>query len=216
MCVIKKAELVDVDNILNLQQKIWEDLDNKKNLQTSSKEFIEYCISIGGVVYLIYEGDVLIGYRFIYFPKKREFNLGRGIIPDDQLETVAHLDTTCLLKEFRGKGIGKDLAGLSIDFIAENKMQHVLATVAPNNIASMKVMFYAGLKIVDYTSDFNEKERYIFHNCLTAEGESWKKFSHEMAVDVSSKLEIVSLLKEKWVGIGLTSTKDSTFMILQR
>ena len=216
MFVTKKAELTDIDDILNLQQKIWEDLDNKRTLQTSSREFIEYCILNGGVVYLIYVDDFLIGYRFVYFAKDREFNLGRGIIPDDQLDAVAHLDTTCLLKEFRGKGIGKELARLSIEFINKNKMLHVLATVAPNNIASMKVMFYAGLKIVNYTNDFNGKERFIFHGCLSNEVESYSDISSEIIIDVSSKLEIESLLKEKWIGIGLTSKKDSVFMILQR
>lgn len=214
MYLIKIAGLSDVDLILNLQEKIWSGLEDKKTLQTSSREFIEYCINGGGIVYLIIESNNIIGYRFVYFPINRDFNLGRGILLSEQLDKVAHLDTTCLLKEWRGKGIGKHLANLAMDYIKENKMEHVFATVAPNNIASMNVMFHTGLHIIDYTREFQHKERFIFYRSCLRNDPTRETALKEKLINISLVNEINLYLKEKWFGVDLVDEGGEILMVL--
>ncbi|MBC9008946.1 GNAT family N-acetyltransferase [Acetobacter sicerae] len=152
---------------------------------------------------MVHSAGRLVGYRFVYFPRDRAFNLARGRLANNELAYVAHLDTTCFVPEWRGKGLGKFLAHTALSEVQKLGLHHVFATVAPNNIASMRAMFASGLEIIDFDPDFKGKERYIFYRRLGGDALEPGDVKGAMNLHPSNTRDMHACLKSGFKAIGL-------------
>lgn len=81
-------------------------------------------------------------------PGLGEKNLGRDLDwPADVLEKCAHIDSVCVRPAFRGHGLQKRLGILAEQRLKEMGIERLLATVHPENAASLRSMLTLGFRI---------------------------------------------------------------------
>src|SRR5436309_2157385 len=65
----------DLGLLLGLQERVHSALADPSVFQTSTPEFIAYCLADGGRCYGVVHGGETVAYRMVYFPRDRAFNL---------------------------------------------------------------------------------------------------------------------------------------------
>lgn len=156
-----------LEEILDLQEKVFKTLDNLETFVPDTKEFMEKSIfpPDQGRVIGVFTNEGLIAYRTINFPGKDEKNLGREInLIGNDLDKVAHLESTVVHPLYRGNRLQAKMLPHSIKLIRELGYEFVLTTISPYNYPSLKNVMDQGLTIKNLkirNNEYKGKLRYL-------------------------------------------------------
>ncbi|GEO81288.1 hypothetical protein [Pararhodospirillum oryzae] len=110
--------------------------------------FADHLGEAGRILGLFDAGGALVAYGVLGLPAAGSpYNFGRdlGLAPQ-WLGTVAHLDGATVAEPWRGAGIHRILSQHRLALARAAKRRHVLATVAPLNVPSLRTVLAAGLR----------------------------------------------------------------------
>lgn len=124
-----------IDDMLALQGMA---IANGDPFTPSSRELYERAFMFQNFVLGVLEDERLIGYCNCSIPtRKASMNLGRGIVPDCELDMVGHINTILIDAKYRRNGFGGQLLSSIIDrFKACTEIQYVFTTIQTINIPS--------------------------------------------------------------------------------
>lgn len=161
MIEIKEIKMDQLKEILDLQEKVHDQLSDKEVLQTLTKEeFIE--IINQGFVVGAFDGSHLVASRSMYIPKiDEEEHLADDAGIDDK-SSVIYSEISFINSKYRGQNLQTQMGQALIEKVkTDSRFKHCLTTVMPTNIPSLKDKFKLGFKIMATNYKYNGKRRHI-------------------------------------------------------
>ncbi|MDD2446200.1 MAG: hypothetical protein PHY91_00745 [Tissierellia bacterium] len=193
-CSIQLLDINRLNEVIELEHKVYEGLENKDILYVDSYDDIYYEIKNGGKIFgVLNSKDELIAYRYIAIPGKNKNNMGYDIgLAYNQLDKVIHLETTVVDPAYRGNGLQDITLKIATDLVKRQGYRHLLCTVSPYNFYSLYNIMKNGLKIKSLKKKYGTAEdghdgtwRFVLHSDLE------KKLSNPIDMVIS-----------KWANLG--------------
>lgn len=196
-----------IEEILTLQEIVYNDLDNKEILATLTKEEWETILNGKGLLIGAFVKQQLIAIRALYIPEKTKDHLGYflGLKDEEQLDRVIYQEISIVHPKFRGYGMQKLLGKVIMNELDRSKYDYVCATVMPYNIASLKDKFSQGFRIVSLTYLYEGKLRYVFALNLHEQPVYGKEEVSLSMGDISGQQKII---EEGFVGVAMKKQLD--------
>jgi hypothetical protein len=175
--MISMLKKTDLNQVMSLQELVYNNLPNKDVLATDTMDFIEGCIQDDGFIIGVHNSkNQLISYRMISLPNNRNDNMGIDLkLPQKELSQVAHLETTVVHPNYRGNGLQSKSLQLALPLLESKQIKHVICTVSPFNLFSLTNIMKNGLKIKVLTRKYGQAEdnsdglwRFILHRDMEA------------------------------------------------
>ncbi|MGD6958533.1 GNAT family N-acetyltransferase [Rossellomorea aquimaris] len=210
---VRLLEMEHLRQILDLQETVVEDLNEKSTLQPLSQEEFIYILEGNGLMIGAFTGSGLIAFRALLIPPIDDEHLGVDIgLSRDELPQVIYQEISIVHPVYRGNRLQQTLAYLIMDEVKnlDQTFTYVACTVAPFNIPSMKDKFKQGMHIAALKHKYDHQLRYILVKRLDGkdEREMYNMEKVPMA-DVSKQQE---LLKAGWRGISLESENTVVYV----
>ena len=206
---LRYLEPVDLELILEMQQQISEDLLDPSVFQTSTSEFIAYCLDGGGRVYGVSHGERTVAYRIVYYPRDRNFNLARySSLPAEQHGCVAQWDTIGVLPEWRGNGLVRLLNTQALADVARSEFRHLFATTSPANPSGIRAMFSAGFRAMRLFERFEGRLRFLGYRRAQSPWPAPDTDSAHRSIPLGATDELRDALAQGWVGHTLLDEQD--------
>lgn len=148
--VFRKAALQDADEIYSLMETVYGKLDDKSIFVCTSRKHVKSMLTRNGFgIVVLNESSEIVGCFLCAYPGNSEDNLGKDImLPQKDLDSVAHAETAVVLPEYRGNALQAKMLRLAEKLIDKKKYHYLLATVSPDNPASFKTLETNGFKHV--------------------------------------------------------------------
>lgn len=162
---LKLLDLSYIDQIMEIQQNIYDGLDNKELYSCSDKEDFEKTINgkgkIIGCVSLNNNELIAMGVYIEY--GYEEHNYGYDIeIKGEELLKVGQLESTVVLEDYRGNKLQKIMCEILERIGKGAGMKYICATAAPNNKYSVNTFTKLGYKIMADKLKYGGLRRYVF------------------------------------------------------
>lgn len=163
----RTLHLGDLPELLELQNKVYDTLEDKEVLQTLTEREFEQIIAQGFIIGA-YEDGRLIGSRSMYVPSiDEEGHLADDVGIEDK-ESVIYSEISFIDPEKRGRGMQSEMGHELIEKTRrDGRFENILTTVMPENIPSLKDKFRLGFKVRKTTYKYSGKKRHIMHLSLT-------------------------------------------------
>lgn len=195
-----------MEDIIVLQETVYNDLDNKEILATLTKEEWETILKGKGMLIGAFVQRQLIAIRALYIPDKTKDHLGYFLgLKDEELDRVIYQEISIVHPKFRGYGMQKLLGKVIMNELDKTKFDYVCATVMPYNIASLKDKFSQGFRIVSLTYFYEGKLRYVFALNLHEQPVYGKEEVSLSMGDISGQQKII---EEGFVGVAMEKHLD--------
>ena len=122
--------------------------DPAAGLAASAESFPASAGAEGYTLKYMVEGEIA-GFLIIRYPGGAADNLGRYLdLTDAQLATVAHMESVCVLPQYRGHRIFQQLMQRALDMErAKGRTRYFMGTAHPDNQYSMNVFTHHGFGI---------------------------------------------------------------------
>lgn len=176
-----------LDQVMRLQNLVYEKLPNKDILYRDSKEdMLADLVSGGKIIGVFNSKEQLIAYRYISFPGNESRNLGHDIhLESSELTKVVHLETTLVDPEYRGNRLQSLTLEKVMEIIEPYQMEHVFCTVSPFNFFSLYNIMSSGLKIEALKQKYGTPGlwRFILHKDLKKESIIDSKSGHSIQMN---------------------------------
>lgn len=174
---MRLVETQEMDKVCRLQQTVYDALPNKNLLYMDSEaDMLDALYSGGKILGVFTAEEALIAYRYISLPGDSAENLGRDIwLPSRELERVVHLETTVVHPDYRGNKLQKRTLDKVFELIEPMDVSHVMCTISPFNVYSLKNIMSGGLRIKALKKKYGDAEggngmwRFILHRDLKSE-----------------------------------------------
>jgi ribosomal protein S18 acetylase RimI-like enzyme len=108
----------------------------------------------------------------------------------------------CVDSKYRGHGISQKLLGHSIDIERERGTQHIVASVHPENVPSLKILFNSGLTVRYAGKLYGGKPRLLLHLKSFAEK---SEFTDSININANDLAAQQKLIKEGFIGAALNT-----------
>lgn len=161
--ILRPCHETDLDALMLLQEKICRGMEHPDWFATTSREENKIFLTDPNVILGVYDEGRLAAYGSVGFPGDSPDNLGWDLgLPREEALCCAVLDTIVVDAEYRGLGLQRELIRCCVAY-AREKMPgcKVLATVAPDNIYSLRNVQAEGFEILARKEKYGGKERYI-------------------------------------------------------
>lgn len=214
MRLITSAELKDA---IALQKYVYEQLPDKQVLYMDSYEEMYDDMKQGAKVIGVFnKTGEMIAYRYIGFPGLSDKNLGNDInMPKQELEKVAHLETTVVHPDYRGNSLQSLTLQNAIPMVKDFGYSHLLCTVSPQNVYSLFNIIKNGLRIKALKKKYGtEKDgnngmwRFILHRNLKPLAA--RQTSQLLSIPLGNLEQQEKLIDDGFVGLWLF--KDSRLL----
>lgn len=130
-------------------------------------EAIAERLDAGGFGLLARCGDEVAGFLLVDVPGEAERNLGRDLgWPVAELSRSAHVDIVCIRPAYRGHGLQKRLVADGEVEMRRRGLAHSLATVHPENIASLSSMLALGYRVAMTKEKYGGVLRHVLFKTL--------------------------------------------------
>ena len=154
----------DIDAIINLQEEIYNGLDDKQLYSPSTKEeFLEFTEEKGRIVGCVTEDNQLIAMGVYCNLKYHKDNYAYDIdLQGDEVLTVGQIESTLVREEYRGNRLQKQICELLEEIGLENNTPIMCATASPYNKYSVNTFLNLGYKIAKDKIKYAGLRRYVF------------------------------------------------------
>lgn len=190
----------DTDQLIKLQQKVYDSLEQPEQLQQLTTDEIEEILRqqlFAGA----FHNQQLIAARAFLRPIRDPEPLAKDVgIPEREWDHVIYSEITIVDPDAQGHGLQKKMGQWWLEKLKESDVAYICSTVAPFNIASMKDKFQLGMEIAALKPKYNGKLRYVFVKRLHQQG----KYQDEIQrVRMDETVEQQHLLAEGYRGIAM-------------
>jgi len=147
--LITKLEQSTIKDILKLQKQA---IDNGNDILPSSEAFYQRAFQYENFVYGLLKCDTneLLGFCNCSIPTRLSAkNLGKGRVPDNELDFVGHINTVILEENYIGQGYGKQIIQKVLDEFKLHKIKYIYTTVSPNNTRSMRLFTHFNFSVIE-------------------------------------------------------------------
>lgn len=162
--LILRATIEDIDEIIKLKKDVWNEMENKDwyEIETENEEFLVNQLENDGLILKAVKDNKIIGFLIV----ENDINKERDIIKNMKLENEANrcieFCSVAVALEYRGNNLYTQMAKKAEKFMIDNyDIKYILATVHPDNIASVKSLLNIGYDICCKTKMYGNKDRYI-------------------------------------------------------
>ena len=164
--IIKRATNTDIATINQIMTTVHEGVEEPDHFFADDLDFIKDHIDKKGFTLLAQCEGKNAGFLVIRFPKEKEDNLIKNIpasmnIAVDQAGKVAHFESAAVLPEFRGRKIQQLLMEEAIHMLQDTPYEYYMATVHPQNPASLKSLQKCGFRVINTTQKYGGMKRDI-------------------------------------------------------
>ncbi|MCX4539396.1 GNAT family N-acetyltransferase [Streptomyces sp. NBC_01565] len=204
---VQRLGPADLGLLLELQDRIRSTLPDPSVFQTSTPEFIAYCLADGGRCYrVVHEGES-VAYRMVYFPRDRDFNLAKDTtLPPERYDAVGHWDTVAVLPGLRGHGLARLMNVRALADLADTGIRHLFSTSSPANPHGVRTLMEAGFRPVGLVEKFGGRLRFLLYRPYPqthpAEPDAPAPPA-ERVVAFSATDELARAFRDGWCGVGL-------------
>lgn len=139
---IQPATAEHVDAICDIMRECVEALERPEFfVDDEREEMARRADGDEGFILLARCGADIAGFLMIDIPGVAERNLGRDLgWPEEWLDSAAHIDTACVRPAHRGLGLQKKLVAEAEARLRDMGIVRYLATIHPENVASLASM----------------------------------------------------------------------------
>lgn len=158
---VRKLTLEDLDGLMELQSLVYESLHDKMILETIDRR--EFTEMIGqDFIIGVYVEQKLKAVRAMYIPPPDDpGHLAEDAEIADRTQVI-YSEISFIHPDYRGRGLQTKLGRRLIEKVqADGRFKHVLTTVLPTNIPSLKDKFRLGFKIVNTRIMYGGKYRHV-------------------------------------------------------
>lgn len=198
-------------HICKLQQEVANTADSSSYIPHTEQELLDILGERGKAVGAWSAGE-LCGFHTALFPGLDEENLGIDVgLAEEELEHAFHLEFACVHKDYRGQRLQRRMAHVLIDHILDLGYKHMMETVSPLNVPSLRNTLALGMNIVALKEKYGFEWRYIFYKNLQVES----NIDHSMtkACLLEDRELQISLLKKGYVGTNINCTEEKVEII---
>lgn len=160
---IRPCKPTELDALMALQEKICRGMEKDDWFAVTEREDNEKFIKDPNAILGVFDGDRLAAYGSIGFLGNAKDNLGWDLgLAEEAVCHCATLDTIVVDPNYRGMGLQRELIRRCVSYAREKDPRcQVLATVAPDNIYSLRNVQAEGFEILARREKYGGKERYI-------------------------------------------------------
>lgn len=204
-----------VDEIIALQQKVYEALPNKTILQPLTDEELLYILNGQGLMIGAFVNDIMIAFRALLIPEMDEEHLGYdiGLETAEDLQRVIYQEISNVDPDYRGFGLQKILATVIMKEVDLSKFDYICATVMPYNIASLKDKFAQGMYIGALKYKYGGKLRYVFAKPLHSTVEFNDELGYRSMDDIDGQQQ---LLNSGYLGVSMQKKEEDWYVAYQK
>ena len=147
---LRLASPQDAKEIWQVMDTCQKYLTNKSHFICDNQWYVNDVLSNSGFGVVTYDlEERIVGSLLVKYPGMEEENLGYDLSFDfSQLSKVAHMDSCCVLPQARGNHLEIKMLTYAEKVIDTSKYSYLMATVAPENIPSMKSLTALGYQVV--------------------------------------------------------------------
>ncbi len=167
--IFKKADIQDAKLIAASMQKIRSQMaDPSMYVIDSEQDLRHYIDGTHGFALLALEEDVLAGFFVFRFPDvKEEDHLGEYLkLDESEKEHVVYMDSAAVFPAFRGQGLQGKLLRKGEEMLKDTGYTIALATIAPDNPASLNTLLKDGFEIITTTEKYGGLTRHVLYKQL--------------------------------------------------
>lgn len=214
-CIFVSLHLHHLEEVLQLQQKVYDFMDNKDLYVPLTKEEFHYILAGNGIVFGAYVDHELIGLMALQYPDDKD-NLGREIdLTEDELKHVAHFECAFILPEYQGNKIHLELNKHLIEMAKKNQLfRHILVTIHPENYPSIYAHLSLNIYIIQLKQKYNGLWRYIFYQNIVDPYYIAPETTLEM--NVNEKEKQIELFNKGYVGYKQVKKDEDVFLCLAK
>lgn len=158
---IKRCGPDELDEIIALQNRVYEHIDNKDTfVLTTAEELSESLVQ--DVCLGVYDGSGLIAFTLMVVNRLTSRNLGSSLGYEQPkcLKCVTN-DTTFVDQGFKGYGMQRHLLKMKLAVALKLEADEMLATVSPENTVSLSNLLSEGFEIASEKNMYGGFKRYI-------------------------------------------------------
>ena len=162
--LIKEATINDIDEILNLKKDIWDKLENKEwyVIDGTNREFLKTELENNGLILKAIHNNKIIGFLIIHNFLKKDSAIIQKLHFENKVDMCIELSNGAVDSEYRGNNLYIEMAQKAEKIIINRyNKKYILATVHPNNMASLKSLLQIGYKTICKTKMYGNLDRYI-------------------------------------------------------
>ena len=155
---IQPATPADVETINNIMQYTAQNIPNRDWFFDDDIDFIRRHINSesGYTLKYMVDGEIA-GFLIIRYPGGDKDNLGLYMdLPAGELQYVAHMESTCVLPQYRGRRIFRQLTARALGIErAKGRTRYFMGTAHPDNRYSMNIFLQSGFGIYKTIRKYN-------------------------------------------------------------
>ena len=154
----------DIPSLVSLQDTVLAYGDISEIFYPESKETFLDDVTTHGYGVGCYVEKKLIAYAILRIPGDQTDNLGIDIdLPLEELQYVAHFETAVVHPDYRGNKLQISLLTELETIAIKNNIHHILCTISPKNIYSLRNAKELGIQIIITKYKYDGKLRHILY-----------------------------------------------------
>lgn len=166
MVRIEEASCKDIDEIVFLKQSIWNEMKNKDwyVISGTNKEFLNDVLKREGMILKAVDGDTIVGFLIIENHLNADSEIIKKLHLEKDIDFCIEMDNAGVKREYRGNKLQEQmLKEAEVKMTSKYKIKYILATVHPDNKASLRSLLSMGYQIQSLEEMYQGKKRYIVY-----------------------------------------------------
>lgn len=169
--IFDEASKDDIDEIINLKLKVYEDMENKEwyEVNGTTKEFLNELLDNDGLLLKVTDvkTEIMAGFLMVKNKLKSDGNLSK-IIENIETDRCIEMCNSAVLPEFRGNKLQQRLILMAENIMIKknSNIKYSVATVHPDNIFSVNSLINLGYKKIADANLYGGKKRCIMKKDL--------------------------------------------------
>lgn len=162
--LIKEATIKDIDEILKLKKDIWDKLENKEwyVIDGTNRDFLNRELQNNGLILKAINNNKIVGFLIIRNCLKKDNSIIQKLHFENKADMCIELSNGAVDSEYRGNNLYIEMAKKAEEIMINRyNKKYILATVHPDNMASLKSLLKIGYKIICKSKMYDNLDRYI-------------------------------------------------------
>ena len=147
---LRLATLNEAYTIWQIMDTCFQALEHKEYFICDDLDYVKDILSGQGFGIVACDtNDTIIGNLLVKYPGLTDENLGYDVkLSTEKLNMVLHMDSATVLPEHRGHGLEAKMIAYAETLVDTTKYRYSFATVAPENLASLKSLERNGYEVM--------------------------------------------------------------------
>ncbi len=197
-----------LEKVMEIQMLVIKNIAKDKYYEPDDEGLFRQGLKHDGLSFGMFIEDRIAGYMVSNFPEDAKIrNYGEYLeLPESEMSSVINFESSAVHPDFRGLGINGRLKKLAVHELANVGRDHVIGTVSPYNLPSLKASLSAGVAIRKLKSLYGGRLRYVYH--VNYKTPYYFDKSECIFVEVRNLKRQHELLSQGYAGITVRGTMD--------